>query len=326
MEKIPLSVLDVYAPAVRQVIQTVAPAELAVSFADSYDEAEQTRLTARADVVIAGWARISEAMIAAAPSLRMVQKWGIGVDRIDVEALRRKGIPLSITAGINAGPVAEHAVMLMLSVLRRISLVDPAMRRDKWLKAEMRSVCLQLTGRTVGLVGFGNIGRMVALKLRGFDCKIRYYDVRRLDAPTERAFGATWMPLDELIATSDILSLHAPYTGDNRHLIDAAALARMQPHTVLINTARGELIDEAALYEALAAGRIFGAGLDAFDPEPPEPGNKLMTLDNVVVTPHTGGAVFDNVENTARHAIGNVMRFLRGEEIASADVIIPVKR
>lgn len=326
MESFAVSVLDVYAPAVRAAIQAAAPPELVLSFADSYDEREQADLAARADFLLAGWARISADMIAGAKRLRMVQKWGIGVDRIDVEALRRAGVPLAITAGINAGPVAEHAVMLMLAVLRRIGQVDPALRRGIWLKAEMRSVCLQLTGRTVGLVGFGNIGRMVALKLRGFDCRILYYDVRRLDAPTERAFAVQYTPLDALLAASDIVSLHAPLTADNRNLIDAAALARMQEHAVLINTARGELVDETALYEALKAGRLFGAGLDAFEPEPPAADNPLLTLENVVVTPHTGGAVFDNVANTARHALGNILRFIRGEEIAQADVVVPVRR
>lgn len=321
-----VAVMDVYAPAVREAIARVVPPGFALRFAASYDEAEQAALVAGADFLLPGWARVSAGMLDGAPRLRMVQKWGIGVDRIDVEALRARGIPLAITGGANASPVAEHAIMLMLAVFRRVAWVDPALRQGRWLKAEMRSLGLQLTGKTVGIVGFGAIGRQVALKLRGFETRTLYYDLDRVDAASERAFAAEYRALDALLAESDVVSLHAPYTPRTRNLIDARALGRMKPTAILVNTARGELVDEAALHDALVDGRLHGAGLDAFADEPPARDNPLLSLDQVVVTPHTGGAAYDNVERTARHAFGNMQRFLAGEEIAAADVVVPVPK
>jgi len=316
--------LDTWAPAVREVVRRSAPPELDLHFAESYDEAHQLALVEQAEFLLPGWAAVTEPMLERAGRLRMIQKWGIGVDRIDVEAARRRGIPLAITAGSNAAPVAELAIALMLAVYRRLTYVDRAMREGRWPKAEMRETCFQVAGKTVGLVGFGNIGRMVARRLRGFDTELIYFDARPADSETERTLGARRVSLPELLSRSDIVSLHAPYTPATARMIDAASIATMKDGAILINTARGELVDEAALYRALVSGKLRGAGLDAFDPEPPAADNPLLTLDQVVVTPHAGGGVFDNVENVARHALGNIMRFLRGEALAAADVVIPV--
>lgn len=315
--------LDVWAPAVREVVASVAPAELDLRFAQSYDEHEQLALVENAEVLLPGWAAVTAPMLAHAKRLRMIQKWGIGVDRIDVEAVRRMNVPLAITAGSNAGPVAELAIALMLAVYRRIAQVDRALRQGQWLKAEMRGICYQIAGKNVGLVGFGNIGRMVARKLRGFDAEVVYFDPRRADRATEEAAGATYASLDALLGQCDVVSLHMPLTEQTARLIDARAIASMKDGAVLVNTARGELVDERALYDALVSGKLRGAGLDAFDPEPPTRDNPLLTLDQVVATPHTGGAVFDNVENVARHAIGNIVRFLHGEPLAPADLVVP---
>lgn len=320
--------LDVWAPAVREVVRDVvrqvAPQELDLHFATSYDEAEQFALAERAEILFVGWAAVTAPMLARAKKLRMIEKWGIGVDRIDVDTVRRMGIPLAITAGSNSGPVAELAIALMLGVYRRLAQVDAALRRGVWLKAEMREVGYQIAGKTVGLVGFGNIGRKVAQRLRGFECRVVYYDARRADEATEAALGATFIPFEQLLAGSDIVSLHAPYIPQSGKIIDGASIAKMKDGAVLINTARGELVDEKALYEALKGGKLRGAGLDAFDPEPPRKDHPLLTLDRVLATPHIGGAVFDNVENVARHGIGNILRFLHGEPLSPADVIVPV--
>lgn len=317
--------LDVWAPAVREVVRRVAPPELDLRFAKTYDEAEQMALVRDAEIILAGWAAVTHPMLAYAGKLRFIEKWGIGVDRIDVAAARSMGIPLAITAGSNAGPVAELAVGLMLGVYRRLAQVDAAMRRGVWLKSEMREIGYQIAGKTVGLVGFGNIGRKVAQRLRGFECSVVYFDARRAAPEVEAALGAGYLSVAELLARSDIVSLHAPYVPGAPKMIDAAVIRSMKDGAVLINTARGELVDERALYEALVAGKLRGAGLDAFDPEPPAKDNPLLSLDQVLATPHVGGAVFDNVENVARHAIGNILKFIRGEPLAAADIIVPVK-
>lgn len=316
--------LDVWAPKVREVVRRTAPPELDLTFAQSYDAAEQLGLVENAEFLLPGWAAVTEPMLQHAKKLRMIQKWGIGVDRIDVDAARRLSIPLAITAGSNAGPVAELAIALMLAIYRRVPYVDRAMRLGQWPKTEMRETCFQIAGKTVGLIGFGNIGRMVARRLSGFDARVIYFDARPADRDAELAVDATYAPLGELLQQSDIVSLHAPLTPETSRMINAASIASMKDAAVLINTARGELVDEQALYAALVSGKLRGAGLDAFDPEPPRADNPLLALDQVVVTPHAGGGVFDNVETVARHALGNIVRYLRGEPLAPADVVIPV--
>lgn len=319
-----VSCLDVWADPVREIVRAVAPPQFDLRFAKTYDATEQLGLAAEADVILVGGADLTAEMIGKAANLRMIQKWGIGVDKIDLDAARRRGIPVTITAGANAGPVAELAVALMLAVYRRIPLADRMLRAGVWLKPQMRSWCYQLDGKTIGLVGFGAIARMVAHRLRGFDANILYYDVNRADRVSERALGATFTPYEELLRRSDILSIHTPLTAATRGLIGAEAIARMKDGAVIINTARGGIVDEAALYQALVSGKLRGAGLDAFDQEPPSPDNKLLTLDQVVLTPHAGGGVFDNVENVARQAFGNMEKFLAGQPFAAADVVVPL--
>ncbi len=314
--------MDVWAQAVREVVCRAAPAELELSFASSYDSGHQLALVEHAEFLLPGFAPVSDAMLEHASRVRMVQKWGIGYDSIDLQALRRRGIALGITAGANAAPVAELTIALMLAVYRRIPYVNRAIREGRWPTPEMRETCFQIAGKTVGLVGFGNIGRMVAHRLRGFDARIVYFDERPADATTEADLKASFMPLSELLSRSDIVSLHAPLTPRTERMINASTIAGMKDGAIVINTARGGLVDETALYEALASGKLRGAGLDAFDPEPPARSHPLLSLDQVVVTPHAGGGVFDNVEHVARHALGNIMRFIRGEALDSADLII----
>lgn len=310
--------MDVWAGAVRDEVRGAGPPEFELSFADSYDGEHQRALAANADVIVPGFAAVDAALVEGSPSLRMVHKWGVGIDAIDLDALRRRGIALAITNGANAGPVAELAVALMLAVYRRIPYVNRALREGRWPTPEMRETCYQIAGKTVGLVGFGRIGRTVARRLSGFDAQVIYVDPQRAEASPH----ATERPLDELLASSDIVSLHLPLTASTAKLIDPAAIARMKDGAVLINTARGGLVDEVALYDALCSGKLRGAGLDAFDPEPPAKNNPLLTLDQVVVTPHAGGGVFDNVRPVARHVFGNIECFLRGESLPAADVVI----
>jgi D-3-phosphoglycerate dehydrogenase len=254
MAKQVVACLDVWAPNVRQVVRDNAPPDFDLRFADSYDEAEQMGLVRGCDLILVGGATLNATMIEAAlPRLKLIQKWGIGVDKIDVEAARRLGVPLAITGGANAVPVAELAVALMLSVYRRIPYADRKTRAGEWIKPQMRGMCYMIDGKTVGLLGFGAIARMVARRLAGFDCKVVYYDVNRADHITERALNARWVPLEELIAGSDILSVHVPLTKHTANIIDAAAIARMKDGAIIINTARGGIVDEAALVDASCA-------------------------------------------------------------------------
>ena len=314
--------LDVWADAVRAEVQRVAPADWTLRFAQSYDAAHQQAVAADADALLPGFAAIDEALLAAAPRVRWVHKWGIGIDSIDQAALRRRGIGLAITAGANSQPVAELALALMLAVNRRLPYVNRVMRLGQWPTPEMRETCYQIQGKTVGLLGFGQIGRRLAQLLLGFDVRILYHDAQKAPAELEQRLRAKAVPLSELLAQSDIVSLHLPLLDATRHLINAQSLAAMKPGAILINTSRGGLIDEAALDAALRAGHLRGAGLDAFDPEPPSIHNPLLQLEQVVLTPHAGGGVFDNVEHVARHAFGNLARWARGEAVQAPDLIL----
>lgn len=316
--------LDTWDDAVRAVISSEVPPGFSIAFATSHEPDEQMRIARDSDVLIVGWPEVTAAMMAGAPRLRMIQKWGIGVDRIDLAAAEREGIIVAIAAGSNAHAVAEHAVMLMLAVYRKLPLVDSALRDGTWLFTKMRSRCLQLRGKTIGLVGFGNIGRAVARKLRGFDVHVVYYDPRRAPAALEQELGARFVSFAELLAQSDIVSLHCPGGAETRDMIDAQALAAMKPGAVLINTARGEIVNEGALADALRGGPLFGAGLDVYEPEPTREGFPLLDLDNVVLTSHTAGSVWDNVANVAQHCFGNIRKVLNGEALAEADrMVVP---
>ena len=259
-------------------------------------------------------------MIRAAPRLKLLHKWGIGVDKFDLDAARAARVPVAITFGANAGAVSEHVLMLMLATYRRLALADRKLREGVWLRPQLRAQCYQLSGKTVGLLGFGNVARMVALA--GFEVEIIYSDIRRADMTTERSLRAKQVPFDELIEASDVLSIHVPLTQATKGLIGAETIARMKTGAVIINAARGGIVDEAALYDALVSGKLHGAGLDVFAMEPADPANPLFRLDQVVATPHTAGSVIDLVADIARHAFTNMQSVLSGTPLPPDDVIV----
>ena len=309
-----------FGPEAQSLIAEVAPSELEVVFDVSVGESAAA--LARTSDFILVTAPVTERMMQQSPKLRLIQKWGIGVDKIDLDAAEREGIYVAITAGANAGPVAEHTIMLILATLRRLSLADRSMRDGRWLYTEIRSQCHKLAGKTVGILGFGNIGRAVGRRLRGFETEILYYDPRRAPPAVEEEIGARFVPFDELMARSDVLTIHCPGGGANKDLVDAAVIARMKRGAVLVNAARGDIVNEAALVAALESGQISGAGLDAFEPEPLPRESRLTRFDNVVLTPHSAGSVIDNVAPVARHAFGNMLRMINGEPIPEADLVV----
>ncbi|MGE0797552.1 MAG: 2-hydroxyacid dehydrogenase [Lautropia sp.] len=321
MKKYRVAFLDVMAPNVRAAIAAAGQPEFEVEFAEQGQP--NGGLLPNADFIITGTEPMTSAMFTAAPRVRLIQKWGIGVDKIDLDAARRAGVPVAITFGANAGPVSELAIALMLGVYRRLPFVDRKLRQGVWLKSEMRSICYQISGKTVGLLGFGNIGRMVAHRLRGFDAEVIYTDIRKADPVTEKALRARQVPLEQLLALSDIVSVHVPLDKTTRGLVGAKAFATMKDGAILINTARGGIVDETALHAALTSGRLRGAGLDVFGVEPPDPSNPLLQLDQVVLSPHIGGGVFDNVDYVARRSFGNMRAVIAGEPIAKEDIVVP---
>jgi D-3-phosphoglycerate dehydrogenase len=309
-----------FGPEAEALIREVAPPEFDLSFeVDTGSKGHP--LIEEADFILVT-APITEDLLKRSPRLRLVHKWGIGVDQIDLEGARRQGVYVAITAGSNAAVVAEHAILLILGALRRISYADKTMREGKWVYTELRPLCRRLVGKTVGILGFGNIGRNVAQRLAGFEVEILYHDPFRAPPEVEARLNARYVSRDELIAQSEVLSLHCPGGPANRHILDAAAFARMKRGSVLVNCARGEVVDEKAMIDALKSGILLAAGLDAFDPEPLPRESELTRLDNVVLTPHTAGSVLDNVAPVAQHAFGNMQRMIRGERIPDRDLVV----
>ena len=321
MAKYKVALIEVFSADVMAEITSCVPEEFELVATKTHDEQEKIAVATGADFILVGGVPLSAAVIAAAPKARLIQKWGIGVDKIDLKAAAARGIPVAITAGANSTPVAEHAIALMLAVYRRIPYVDRKLRQGIWLKSENRSVSYQINGKTVGIVGFGNIARQVARRVRAFNAKVIYYDTVRPSPEVEAELGASYRPLNELLAQADIITLHTPLTPETRNLIDARAFSLMKPTAIVINTSRGPVIDELALVDALKTGKIMAAGLDTFAKEPAEAGNPLFELENVVVTPHIAGGVMDNVANQARHCFGNMQKVLKGEPLSPADVI-----
>jgi phosphoglycerate dehydrogenase-like enzyme len=251
-------------------------------------------------------------VIARAGNLRLIQKIGVGVNTIDLEAARAAGIAVCNMPGTNSRAVAEMTLLLMLAVLRRHAALDAATRRGEgWkLGPELFDSYGEIHGRTVGLVGFGAVPRILAPILRALGARLLYHTPARTDGA-----GAEWCELDSLLEQSDVVSLHLPLTPDSERMIDAGALRRMKPGAILINTARGGLIDETALIAALKSGRLGGAGLDVFDEEPLGPASPLPGLDNVVLSPHLAWLTPETIERSIVVAVDNCRRLARDEPL-----------
>ena len=284
----------------------VSPEEDASKFASDLRDAE---------VLLHILRPVTEEVLAGAPRLRLVQKIGVGVDTIDLEAARRHGVAVANMPGTNTQAVAEAALMLMLASLRNLPGLDRACRAGNgWSPEgearELRNTLGELCGRTVGLVGAGAVASRLVEPLEALGARVIYTDRReRPDLGIERH------GLDHLLEASDVVSLHLPLTPETEGLIDRAALARMKPGAVLVNTARGGLVEEAALVEALASGRLLAAGLDVLTQEPPAPDHPLLSLDNVVLTPHVAWLTQETLTRSFDVALENVRRLRDGQDL-----------
>ncbi|GIV70525.1 phosphoglycerate dehydrogenase [Caldilinea sp.] len=257
---------------------------------------------------IAGLDVIDRAALEAADALKVIARYGVGVDRIDLEAARARGIVVTNTPSANAASVAELTIGLMIALARSIPTADAATKAGQW----PRFTGVALEGKTVGLIGFGSIGQQTARRLQGFDCHILTYDPA-VAPEVARTHQVEWAPLEEVVAQADFLSLHLPLTPATRGMVNADFLARMKPGAFLINTARGELIDDDALVEALTSGRLRGAALDVFSREPPDPRHPLLKLPNVIVTPHAGAHTDAAMNAMGWGALRDCLAVLRGE-------------
>ena len=227
------------------------------------------------------------------PNLKMILRWGAGFDSVDIEEAGKRGILVTNTPGANANAVSELAVMLMLAVGRKLLCHTRCLEKGEWSKNTFLNSSFCLNNKLVGLVGGGNIGRQVAAKVQAFGARVQYYDAFRMPEERERELNMTYVPLETLIETSDIISLHVPLLDSTRHMIGVAELEKMKTGAIVINTARGGLIDDQALAEAVRTGKLAGAGLDGVENEPLPVGDALLEEPNIIVTPHVGGGTAD---------------------------------
>ena len=258
--------------------------------------------------------RLDDALYKVAPKLRLYQLLSAGYDDVDLEAARRARVPVCNNGGANAISVSEHAIMLMLAVSRRVIWQHGNVSAGRWRGNGPAPVMYEVFDKTLGIVGLGTIGKKVARIARALGMRIQYYDIARLPEHEEDAHGVRFRLLRELLASSDIVTMHVPLNDSTRHMIGANELALMKPTAVIVNTSRGPVIDEVALTKVLADHKIFGAGLDVFDQEPPPPDNPLFKLDNVLLTSHFAGPTWDNHTARFRNAFDNIQRVARGEK------------
>ena len=299
-------------PGLRERLARFATEGLEIAICPETDEAGFAEAMRTADVLWHVLKPCTAEVIAGAPGLRLIQKIGSGVNTIDLEAAAARGIAVCNLPGTNAPAVAEMTLLLMLAALRRLALLDRATRAgDGWrLDPGLQDSFHELGGRTVGLVGYGAVPRALAPVLGAMGCRVLY--TARAEKPD--ALGE-WRALPDLLAESDVVSLHVPLTPATERMIDAAALARMKPGAVLVNTARGGLVDQHALVAALTAGRLAAAGLDVFAAEPAGRENPLFALENVVVAPHVGWLTTGTFDRSFALAVENVRRLREGQPL-----------
>jgi glyoxylate reductase len=255
----------------------------------------------------------AELMQAAGEDLKVIANMAVGYDNVDLEAARERGVMVTNTPEVLDETTADTAFMLLLAAARRLGEGERIVRSGRWEAWGPKMLTgPDVWGKTLGIVGFGRIGQAMARRARGFDMEV-FYTARSRKEDAENELGARYAELDELLQTSDFVSLHTPLTEETRHLIGAEELKKMKPESVLVNTSRGPIVDEGALADALAQGRIFAAGLDVYEEEP-EVHPRLLELENVVLAPHIGSASIETRDKMATLAAENISAVLRGEK------------
>jgi D-3-phosphoglycerate dehydrogenase len=266
-------------------------------------------------LVVRSATKVTAEILEAAGQLKIVGRAGIGVDNIDVRAASRRGVIVENTPSGNATTAAEHALCLLLSMARHIPQATASMKAGRWDKKRFQGV--EITDKTLGLIGVGNIGRIVCERARGLKMNVVAYDPFIGKEAAER-LGAELVTLDELYARADFVTIHTPLTPETKNLINAEALAKMKPGVYLVNAARGGIVDEDALLAALDSGRVAGAALDVFVKEPPEPGSKLVAHERVVCTPHLGASTDEAQEKVAVEVAEQIVAFVTRGEVKNA--------
>ncbi|MDB5899008.1 MAG: hypothetical protein JWP41_2610 [Ramlibacter sp.] len=300
-------------PQLYEAVRGYAPANIELVTLESDDRQEVFAKLPDCEAVIVATRKLDGEMVAAAHRLRLVVHQGVGYhDTTDVPALQKRGIPIAVTPNGTPQTVSEHAVMLMLAACRLLPFADSELRQGRYHVNALRLQSQTLAGKTVGFIGMGRIGQATVRRLLGWEMQGLYVDPVPLPDPEAVRLNLTRVTLPELLERADIVSLHVPLTDDTRAMIDAAALARMKKGAVLVNTARGPVVHEAALVEALRSGHLGAAGLDVYEEEPVRAGHALAGFRNVVLTPHIAAATRDTFAAKMQGVFANISRFYAG--------------
>jgi len=304
-----------YAPDdVYEIIRSQLPEDFELVTLKKEDDKERGEKIREVDFIIVATAKVTEGLLKNAKKLKLIQHQGVGYDNIDIQAAKRMGIPIGLTPEGTSIGVAEHTLLLILSVYKKIVIAHNSLLKGEWLQFPLRPESYEMYGKILGLVGFGRIGREVAKRAKPFDVRILYYDKYIHVLPEEKEkLGVEEVSFEKLLAESDIVSLHVPLTDETKGMMNHKTFKAMKNTAILINTARGSLVNEKDLYEALKDRGIAGAGLDVFEKEPPSSDNPLFKLDNVILTPHISAGTKDALIAKMRAAFANMVRVTKGE-------------
>ena len=294
-----------------------APDNVEVTVVDrTLPAAEQIELCRDAHAIISS--EVTTEVLRECPNVKLVQTLSAGYDRMDLETILEMGIPVANNGGANAISVSEQTLGLMIGIGRNLMAQwDTTTKQRQWRGNLYQTDLTEITDKTVGIIGLGRIGRQVAKRLTGFDTRTIYYDIEDIPSEVQQEVKAEPVGLDELLETSDFVSIHVPLTRRTRGMMSDREFDLMKPSAFFINLCRGPVVDEAALYRALTEGKIAGAGLDVLEVEPTPADNPLFDLDNVIITPHMAGQSQETALRAAHFAYGNILRVLNGEEAES---------
>ena len=274
------------------------------------------------DYILAGGRlKISREVLEEAKKLRMIQRSGVGLDALDLDAIKEKSIPLYVNQGVNAESVAEHALLLMLSCLRKLPTINQNTKNGIWKKQEQGVQTAELKGKTVGIIGMGNIAKTLVGLLKPFHVHILYYNLIQMPTEFERENNMTFVGIEELLRSSDIVTIHCALTPETRNLINAETVGIMKSGAILINTARGEIVDPSAVADALKSRHLSYAAFDVHAKEPIPEDYPLKDIDNVILTPHIAGVTADSFRAMMHDAFRNIECFDKGE----LDAIAPYR-
>lgn len=307
------------------ILKSVVPDGFAVKTLDelSYDCLVHEAVDADY-LLVSGRLPIEEGVLSVAKHLKMIQRTGVGTEMLDVEAIKAHGIPVYVNAGVNAQSVAEHTITLILASLKRLPQINQQTHHGVWKKQQVGVTTRELKGKTVALVGMGNIGRLVAGMLQPFGAKVIYTDVVRQPEETEKRLGLTYYDsFETMLPNADVLSFHCPLVKENIEILNQRTLAMMKKGAIVVNTARGKLINPDDLYDALKSEKLSAAALDTHYEEPLKESYKMAELDNVILTPHIGGLSYEAFNQMMADAVENIIVFEDGRltEIESKRIL-----